>query len=97
MKQHKAIVKAEQWCKSDIDKLRKEIFLLKQAMFKKEELLWEQQRLLHKIQRKRIEQFKGLSENQQIALRSGLSLAEISLGKKLLREAKALRKEACND
>jgi len=89
MKQHKGIIKAEWWCKDSIAALETEIFELRQATFKKEELLWEQQRLLHRIQRSRIERFKKLSENQRIALRSGLSLVEIELGKKLLREAAA--------
>jgi len=87
MEQHKGIMKAEWWCRDSIVALKAEIFKLRQTMFKKEEILWEQQRLLHRIQRSRIERFKKLSENQRIALRSGLSLAEIDLAKKLLRNA----------
>jgi len=89
MEQHKAIIMAERWCKDKIIALEAKIFELRQTTFKKEELLWEQQRLLHKIQRERIEQFKNLSENEQIAFRSGLSVAEIALGKKLLQRAAA--------
>jgi len=89
MEQHKGIMKAEWWCRDSIVALEAEIFELRQTMFKKEELLWEQQRLLHRIQRSRIERFKKLSENQRIALRSGLSLVEVELAKRLLQRAAA--------
>jgi len=52
-----------------------------------EEIVWDLKKKLSIIQREIITEFKGLSPDEVLAVRSGLSVEEIRRGKVLLRES----------
>lgn len=61
---------------------------LKQKLFHMDEISWDLKRNLGVLQREIISGFKKLNKDEVLAIRSGLSLEEIKLGKQLLAEAK---------
>ena len=65
-----------------IHKRRKELLAL-------EEISWDLQDKLNKLQREIIFQFKGLSKDEVLAIRSGLSIEEIRKAQALLTKAES--------
>ena len=73
--------------KEQIELIEEVVSELKQKLFAVDEISWDLKRNLSILQQEIISGFEKLSKDEVLAIRSGLSLEEIQLGKKLLASA----------
>jgi len=93
MEKLRKLKEKEERIKQQITMFTKSITEQRSKLLALEEVRWELQDKLHKLQREIILQFKGLSKDEVLAIRSGLSVEEIKKGRALLAKEKDEQKE----
>jgi len=87
MKKLRKLKEKEDGFQRSLAAMNKEISKQRKKLLTLEEISWDLQVKLSKLQREIIFQFKGLSKDEVLAIRSGLSVKEIRKAKALLVKA----------